>query len=205
MTSMLTKVMTTFYRRMVFLVYPLQEDPIPVLSSRLPVEIGTLDEEELEAYLRCRPRQDPATVRARFERGDRCFVCRYEGEIVDVGWTTTRRRIHVPYLRRDLQLAPGDVYCYDAFTRPSMRGHGLHMARNAFTGRHYRDEGCRRGVALVALENRTSWKTLQHAGLTNEGTYACLRLGPWQTHWKRSRNGTALPSLCVPEEAVNGS
>ena len=70
------KILTTFYRRMILFVYPLDK-PIPAFRAPLPVDIAILTERDLDVYRRFRPDQSVKEIRARLTRGDRCFACWY--------------------------------------------------------------------------------------------------------------------------------
>lgn len=187
------KVLTTFYRRMILFVYPL-DGTIPVLQSRLSVNITILTERDLEAYHKYRPDRSLKEIRARLTRGDQCFVCWYEDRIVDAGWVATGR-VYVPYLRRHLVLTPGDMYNYDAYTLPAFRGLNLFMARNSYVARYNQKERYLRSLALIAVENKASRNTLYRSGVRPIGLYSCLRFGPWQWEWNQAWGKEVLLSL----------
>jgi len=187
------KILTTFYRRMILFVYPL-DSTIPVLLPRLPVDIAILTERDLDAYNRYRPDQSMKEIRARLARGDRCFACWYDDRIVDAGWVATGR-VYIPYLRRRLILGSGDIYNYDAYTLPAYRGLGIFMARISYVGRYNQQEGYSRGLALVAVENKAPRVILYKSGVRPIGLYSCLRLGPWQWEWRLPWGKDALLSI----------
>jgi hypothetical protein len=197
-TLLWMKVVTTFYRRMALLSFTATDEPLPDLHAGVPVRFARLSDADRAKYLAFRSDQSAAEVGSRLARGDRCFVAWHGDGIVDAGWVSTDRHVHVPYLGRDLQLEPGDIYYYDTYTIPRLRGHGLYMARNWFAARELRAEGYRRGLALVAVENRVAIAVLQRAGLTLHGTYARLRLGVADLLWSRPSPGRRLPELLPP-------
>ena len=187
------KILTTFYRRMILFVYPLDKE-IPVLRSRLSVNFTILTERDLDAYHRFRPDQSRKEIRTRLDSGDRCFVCWYEDRIVDAGWVATGR-VYIPYLRQHLVLGPKDIYNYDAYTLPAYRGLGIYMARNSYVARYNQKEGYSRSIAMVAVENRAPKVILQRSGLRPIGLYNCLRFGPWQWEWQQQWGQEALLGL----------
>lgn len=75
------------------------------------------------------------------------------------------------------------------------------MARNAYVARCNQSEGFVRSVALVALENRASWKVLTRSGLETRGEYTYLRLGPLSRYQQHSDCGEELPPL-IPAKAM---
>ena len=198
------KVLTTAYRRMLCLVYPLQGRRIPVYNPQLEVEFRLLQAEDVDAYLRFRPHARRENIQRRLEQGHRCFASWHAGKIVDAGWTGTGD-VLVPYLERFVCLDPGDVYSYDAYTLPEFRGYGLYMARNSYTARRNQKEGCERSVALVAPENYTAWLILTRSGLETIGQYSFLRIPFRGMYWQRAVAGRTLPELGSPASAADGS
>ncbi len=193
MNMIAMRVMTTFYRRMILFVYPL-DGSIPVLRSRVSVNTVILTERDLDAYHRFRPDQSVKEIKSRLARGDRCFTYWHEGQIVDAGWVATGR-VYIPYLRRYLVLAQGDIYNYDAYTLPAYRGLGMYMARNSYVARYNQKEGYSRSLALVAVENKAPRVILSRSGLRPIGLYSCLRFGPWQLEWQQPWSEDDLLSL----------
>lgn len=188
------KVLTTAYRRMLCLVYPLQGRRIPVYNAQLEVEFRLLQPDEFGAYERFRPNMARKKIERRLEQGHRCFTSWHGEKVVDAGWTATGN-VAVPYLGRVLCLEPGDIYSYDAYTLPEYRGYGLYMARNSFTARANQKEGFKRSVALVAPENYTAWVILTRSGLETIGEYSFVRLPFHGIYWQRAVPGKALPQL----------
>ena len=200
-----TKIVTTFYRRMVLLTYELQGRRIPAFSSRIPVRYGTLTDADLGAYRRFRPKLGRRELEHRLRRGDRCFVVWHEGRIVHECWVTTAPTAYVAYLHREIRLEPGDAYYYGAYTDAGFRGLGLFTGCYSFIARTLQREGCRRSIALVAVENRRSVLVLERSGLTPGGLYACLRLGPWRRHRAWPFPGRTLPPLQRPRSEPAGA
>jgi len=199
------KIVTTFHRRMVLLTYELQARPIPTFTSPLPVRHAVLTDADGAAYRRFRPGADERELASRRARGDRCFVVWHERRIIHECWVTTAPRAYVPYLHRDLCLEPGDAYYYGAYTDASCRGRRLFTGCYSFIARTLQQEGWRRSVALVALENRRSVVVLERSGLTACGLYAALRLGPWHRHRARPYAGHTLLPLEPPASSIDGS
>lgn len=191
-----TKVLTTFFRRVIFAVRSL-EDPIPNLRSRLAVSITTLSTADLAAYLRFRPEQGLKKIRERLGRGHRCYASWYQGQIIDVTWVAVGRA-YFQYLRRDMLLKPQDVYVYDSFTSPAFRGQGLYQAKVAYVMRRCKEQGYSRNVAVYAVENRAVRKMLTRMGVRYVGTYHALKLGSWLTIWRSRDSDASLPRLVKP-------
>jgi GNAT superfamily N-acetyltransferase len=186
------KVMTTFYRRMVFVSRPI--DSIPDLKPRLPVIIRMITGEDLPAYREFSSFPSTDEIEARFERGHRCFAAFLDGRIVHAGWVATGR-VYVPYLRRDLILLPGDIYLYNHYTLPEYRGYGLAKARGVHVLRHYQNEGYTRSSGVIAAENRAGFGPVKPTGYRPIGIYSYLRLGLWQHYWQQAWTDEPIPAL----------
>ena len=193
------RVLTTAYRRMLFMAYPLEDIRIPVYNAGLDVSFGILEPGDLDAYLRFRPAASPREIEKRMLRGDRCFVSWHTEEIVDACWTATSN-VYVPYMRRLLHIPAGDVYSYDSFTAPSHRGRGIYMARNSFTARTHQSEGLDRSIALVAFENYSAWLILSRSGLRTLGAYHYLRTPVKGIYWETTEPGKSLPRMSAARE-----
>lgn len=192
------KVFTTFCRRMILLVRPL-DAPIPDHHPRLPVVIKMLTDEDLPAYRRFHPKQAESLMQARLTRGEQCFTAWHEGRIAHAARVATER-VYIPYLHHDLVLQPGDVYSHSSFTLPAYRGYGLSLARTVYAMHHYRQVGYRRMVVLVTVENTTGLHVVkQELGYQDIGLYGCMRFGLWQYSWQRMWGDEPLPMLTKAE------
>jgi GNAT superfamily N-acetyltransferase len=187
------KALTTFYRRMILMVRPL-DAVIPSFSPRLPVTFELVTERDLPAYERFRPGQGVTSMQGCLARGDKCFAAYHEGRIVAAVQVATGQ-VYVPYLRRRLILQPGDVYSYDSFTLPAYRGDGLAPARAVHVMRYHQQEGYQRMVCLIAVENKAGRQVMQKLGYQSLGLYSYLRVGLWQRHWQQAWGEEALLPL----------
>jgi hypothetical protein len=193
-SSIASRALTTVYRRMLCLIYPLQNRTIPIYRPQIDIDFRTLQSEEIGAYLRFRPTAVKEVLARRMAQGDRCHASWHEGEIVDACWIATGTA-YVQYLDRFIALERGDVYSYDAYTLPGFRGYGIFMARNSYTARRNQREGCQRSVALVAPENYASWLILARSGLETIGEYSVIRFPFGAIHRQRALPGRSLPAL----------
>jgi len=189
-TLLAIRALTTFYRRMILMVRPL-DATLPVISSQLPVTFEMVSERDLPAYERFRPEQGVTSIRGCLARGDRCFAAYYEGRIVHAVQVATGD-VYVPYLRRRLILQPGDVYSYDSFTLPGYRGYRLAPARAVYVMHYYQQEGYQRMVCLIARENTAGRHVMQKLGYQALGLYSYLRICPWQRYWQQAWSAEPL-------------
>jgi hypothetical protein len=182
---------TTVYRRVV-VGYRLPGDPIPTL--RAASMVTALDPDDIPAYLALRPDQSPRVVAQRLENGQRCLVTWEAGRLVDAAWLSSGPT-YVPYLEAEILLEPGELFVFDSFTSPRVRGIGHYQAKNARICQLAREEGVRRILAVVALENRAPLLITRRIGTRFLGLYHYVRLGPWRRDRSESWTGEALPEL----------
>lgn len=187
------KCLTFVYRRAVLVVRSL-DGPPPDFRPGVAVELAELGAEEIDEYRRLRPGQSPAEILGRLERGDRCFLSRVAGgTIAHAGWVAVGRG-PVPYLRAEISLEPGDLYVYDSYASPGLRGRGLAPAWHAHVCRLGQSQGMRRVAGIVAVENRPGRRVLAKLGYTPAGVYRLVRLGPWSIRSQRALGaGPVLP------------
>ena len=155
------------------------DQPLPDVHPRLPVRIGLLTAEDLEAYARFRPELDRAAIQLRWDGGHQCFAVWHEGAIVHAGWASTREA-RVEFLDCHLALEPGDVFQFDSHTAPRFRGRDLAGARVAWMARFFRAAGARRLLAVVWPGNPTAFRPLEKAGYRRVGSIRAVRLGPFR-------------------------
>jgi GNAT superfamily N-acetyltransferase len=167
------------YRRLYLLRRPLAE-PILDCPTTLPVEIGWLTLEEVQDYLVFRPDASGHDVTQQFLRGDRCLVARHEDRIVGAIWGSSER-IHMKRsLGRDLPLAAGEAYQFDAYTLPAVRGMGIAPAISVAWLRHLRDEACVDAILLTVPWNVAALRSHAKAGYRVAAVVRYVRLGPWR-------------------------
>lgn len=200
------RLLTTVYRRMLFLAYPLDEHEIPLYTARVDATYRILAPDDIPDYIRFRPETSAHDLAGRFASGHRCFASIVDGRIVDACWMATGFA-YVPYMGRYLALAPRDIYSYDSFTIPEYRACGIYMARNSYTARLNRTEGFARSVSLVAFENYGTWLILTRSGLETRGMYRYLRVPGAGVYRERGIGGEILLPLAAgrPATAAFGS
>jgi SAM-dependent methyltransferase/GNAT superfamily N-acetyltransferase len=186
----------TVYRRTVLVERPLHE-PIPRVSTSLPVTIGLLSETEINEYLNFRPETHPLEVRNRLEAGHLCFVARYEGRIVSAAWIATER-VWIDYLACEIRLAADEAYLYESFTSPESRGQNIPAVRATHEAQHFRDAGYRRLVAVIMPENTPALRHAEKAGWHPFGMMGYVKLGPWRWDFCRVKPNARPPGEPPP-------
>jgi len=192
--TVLMKVGTTFYRRMILVERDLVPLPaVPDLS--LPIEIGPLRfPEDSAALASFRPEQSSVSTLSRVEKGNLCFAVWHEGKIVHAGWVAVRRT-WVEYLNRDLLLGERDIFIFDSFTLQGYRRRHLANARSAVVSDYFSERGFRRSLGLVAVENKPGLAVPDSLGYRRIGLYASLGVGRWSRAWSRPLLGGEIPQL----------
>jgi SAM-dependent methyltransferase len=176
------------YRRALLRECVLDED-LPEVTPRIPLTIELLANDQVEEYNAARRPADCTAAARRLAAGDRCFVARHEGRIVGTRWAATGTAWSA-YLSRRLALAVDEVYMYDGFTAPDLRGRRIYSALACEMFRYYRRAGSRRALILVVPE-----RGLEHVppGYRTIGTLGYVKLGKWRYNFCRMQPGLRAP------------
>jgi len=166
------------YRRAVLVEHPLDAPPLSVTPS-VSVEIGLLNERDVDEYLRFRPDGSAADFRLRLQQGHICFAARHDARIVSAAWIAAGR-VWIDYLTCEIQLARDEAYLYESFTAPGFRGNNIPALRGAYEAQHFRDAGYRRLVAVIMPENKPGLRHAEKAGWNAFGVMGYVKLGPWR-------------------------
>jgi GNAT superfamily N-acetyltransferase len=159
------------YRRLELVELSL-EPPPAIRETPLALDYGFLSETEDEV------------ARTRLERGDRCFVASEAGTVVSSRWIAGGRAF-VEYLDTWLDLEPGEVFLSETYTVPALRGRGVSGAAGTRLAHALADEGCRRILAGVLMENHAGKRAYEKAGYEPVGRIGYVGLGPWRKHFRR--------------------
>jgi GNAT superfamily N-acetyltransferase len=164
------------YRRLYLLRRPLVE-PIGDCPTTLPVEIGWLTFEELPDYFAFRLDASRHDVTRQLLQGDRCLVARHEDRIIGAMWGSSTRANTTLLLGRDLALAAGEAYQFDAYTLPEVRGKGIAAALSVAWLRHLRDESCTAAIRMTFPWNVAALRSHAKAGYRVAAVVRGFRLG----------------------------
>jgi hypothetical protein len=175
----------TVYRHVVLIERDLRED-MPLLRSDPPIEVRRLRPADVSAYARSNPKS-PEELLRRMERGSRCHAAWHAGEIVSAAWWHPGEA-WIEDLDRRFLLRAEEVYLYDAWTVPRLRGRNITPARSVLTLRHLHEQGFLRAVAFVLPENRPIHRAaLEKVGWRRFGTAGFVRIGPAGIEFVRAR------------------
>jgi|GEM_PF-291249 len=171
------------YRRLFLLSRSLGE-PLPALRVSLPLAMDWLAPDEVPEYLALRPTASAGSVAQRMGRGNRCLAARSGGRLVGVMWVCTGRAL-IEYLDRELPLAAGDVYLFDAYTDPASRGQAIAPALSAELLRRFQEAGCQRAVRATLPENVAALRAHAKAGFQPYAVIGRVKLGGWRRDFLR--------------------
>ncbi|HKZ05965.1 MAG TPA: GNAT family protein [Methylomirabilota bacterium] len=166
------------YRRVIVMERVLLGD-LPLPASRLAVRVAQLLAEDLPRLVMLRREPGAAVLERRLARGHRCFAAWHEDRIVHAGWAAPHAA-WIDFLEWEIPLGAGDVYQYDSFTAPDVRGLGVAALRVAWMARHFQAEGARRLLAVVWPGNPGAFRPLERVGYRRRGSIRAFRLGPWR-------------------------
>lgn len=183
----------TFYRRAI-LIERFSDEPLEQVAARVPLVFGFLDETQIDDYLRLRPDAKRDEILRRLREGQWCLTARSGGQLVYAGWSAVGRA-RIDYLDREIQLAPDEMYVFEAFTAPDFRGANIPPAASAFRLRYFGNLGYRRFIAIVVPENWRALRSFRKAGYRVGGTMGFVRIGAWRRDFSRLNSPRDLGNL----------
>jgi ribosomal protein S18 acetylase RimI-like enzyme len=146
-------------------------------STDVPMRVRRLRHRDIPAYLELRPDQSEEEVLKRFESGHFSYVTWTEGRISSAVWQQDGP-VWIPEVDYLLPLGTKEVYSYDSFTAPELRGRNVAPARGAQTTRLLRACGYRTIIGFVLPENRAAFRQPEKLGFKRSGRIGYLQLGP---------------------------
>jgi len=199
----------TIYRKMLLMEH-LLEEPLCACHAQFPFSSRWLRPDEAERYASFHQELTEEEVRRRLSAGDRCFIGEMDGRIVHGFWLgTSNARIN--FLNLDLPLKSGELYLYQSFTPPEMRGRSFATATRASALEIVRREGFRRILCCIQLDRAIAYPPPLRTGFTPSALISSVRFGPrrWVFHrptrrlpfFARHLSGKRTPRA-VPSEAV---
>lgn len=148
---------------------------------------------------------DTVAFYRRFEKGNCCFVAELHGQPVFYTWVLLNQREAPVYLpgQTDMHvqvtLPSGWAYLWDAWTKESCRGRGIHPSATRLLWASLSVRGCTGFVALVNVNNTSSMRAFAKGGfrrcaiLTHLCLFGCdLMLGRYAVDKEHGRRGVAV-------------
>jgi ribosomal protein S18 acetylase RimI-like enzyme len=156
-------------------------------STDVSIQVRRLRRSDVPAYLDLRTDQSEEEVVRRLDNGHFAYVTWTEGRISSAVWYQDGP-VWIPDVDHLLTLGPREVYSYDSFTSPDLRGRGIAPARGVQTMRLMRAAGYRSVIGFVLPENRAGFRQPEKLGLKRTGRIGYLQLGPVRLQY--SQRGT---------------
>lgn len=171
------------YRRFLLYERRLDERIVPV-SARMPLVFEALHASALDEYLRVHPLIPRPQLEQRLARGDECYVARTHGRIAALTWISRDahffRSIGCRYV-----LPATEVYLYDSFTDPRLRGHGIAPALGVWVLERLRQAGVTRIVLAIVPENAANRRARAKTGFRPFMRIDYVRFRGRRRHWHR--------------------
>jgi GNAT superfamily N-acetyltransferase len=172
------------YRRFLLFERRLDEPIVPV-AARVPLVFEAFRPVMLEEYRRVHPLIARPQLEERLARGDECYVARAEGRIAAISWISRDahffRSIGCRYA-----LPPSEVYLYDSFTDPSLRGRGIAPALGVWVLERLRRRGVTRMVLAIVPENAANRRARAKTGFRPFMRIDYVRFAGRRWHWHRA-------------------
>jgi hypothetical protein len=150
----------------------------------VPLKVRRLQRKDVAAYVAFREKQTAQEVVRRLDEGSFCFVTWTGDRISSAIWFQTGR-VWIPELDRHLLVDPDQIYGYDSWTAPDLRGHNIPAVRGKQTTRLLRAAGYKRLIGYVLPENPAAFRPVEKVGMRRRGTVGYVQLGPLRLEFSR--------------------
>ena len=179
------------YRRMLLMEHLLEKPPF---ACQKPSSFGScwLCPDASARYASFHQELTEEEICRRLSTGDRCFVGEVDGRIVHGSWFASSNA-RICFLDLELPLEPGELYLYQSFTPPEMRGRGFATATLASALEMVRKEGFRRVVCCIQLDRAIAYPPPLRTGFVPSALISSVWLGPGR--WVFHRPTHRLPSF----------
>lgn len=172
------------YRR--FLLYERRlDEPITPVVARVPLVFAAFQPAAFADYLRVHPLISRSRLEERLARGDECYVARVDGRIAALTWISRDahffRSIGCRY-----ELPASEVYLFDSFTDPALRGRGIAPALGVWVLERLRQAGVTRIVLAIVPENAANRRARAKTGFRPFMRIDYVRIGSRRWHWHRA-------------------
>ena len=115
-------------------------EPFPDLPLPADLTVRHLTPDDAAAYATFRPEHGRGEYERRLAEGHWCFAAWRGAEIVSAAWAVARRG-WIEYLELGIQLGPHEVYSYDLYTVPELRGRRITPPTRVPHLRYLREQG----------------------------------------------------------------
>lgn len=148
-------------------------------TCEVPIEFRWLTPGDVDAYVQSRSAQmaasDPTDALKRLALGHRCSTAWSDGRIVSSAWGVPGRAC-IDELQLCFDLASDEIYWYDSYTDPALRGRNVSGARSVPTRQESMREGLRYACATISPENRASIRASTKVGWEMRGSIGYVQM-----------------------------
>lgn len=179
------KTMARLFRRYLcsrveVLFYQAQEETGAAAEPGEPIHENLTLGEIAELALRYPELLDAARLREaprRLKQGDRPWVARCDGELVQLSWTGTRDHLRDPEAKTAIRIPVGSpvMMIYESWTPPSFRGHGACSSALRHLAAEARKEGLDTWICCQGRDTRHLHE-IEQAGFKRRVQILCWRL-----------------------------
>ncbi|MCP4538078.1 MAG: GNAT family N-acetyltransferase [Chloroflexi bacterium] len=138
------------------------DDPLPSIEPAQPFTLRMATLDDLERFQKIAPPSDVATFANYLACGRACCLAMHGDNIAAYCWGGDQVDIYLDDLEMHLQ--PGDVYFNTGYTVPDYRRRGLLTVVYIRLFQHFQDQGCRRAVTIVQVDNLASQGLVRKVG-----------------------------------------
>lgn len=121
-------------------------------------------------------------LRARLERGDRCYYIERNGELLHFSWAQYSGSHHLLPAGQDIDIERQQVCIYHCYTSPEARGRGLYPAALQRIIEESSAIGCHLAWIYTTDDNVASKRGIQKSGFVWVCTVRAIRIGRFH-HW----------------------
>jgi len=162
--------------------------PVQEWRPRVPISIGLLEADDVDAYLAFRPGTARDEILGRLRDGQVGIVVRHEGRMVNAIWVALRKA-RIASLDLELELGPDEGFVYDSYTEPAYRGQNIAPARGMLMFSHCRTIGLRRLLAVILPGDQSASRSKEKTGWRRIGVVGVFRIGPFRRPFGHVRHG----------------
>jgi hypothetical protein len=163
-------------------------EPFPAFPLPADLTVRLLTPDDAAAYAAFRPEHGRGECDRRLAEGHWCFATWRGAEIVSAAWGVSGRA-WIEYLELSVQLGTDEVYSYDLYTVPELRGRRITSATRVPYFRYLREQGYRRGLATLGPLNRSAASMQNAIGYRPIGWIGYVGVGPWRRTFCRMMPG----------------
>lgn len=145
------------------LFYEHKLDIIPVIESRIPVELSLLDEKNISRISEVK-KTSLNTLKERLGNGDKCFVTEESGRLASYHWVQSRGEHYVQQTGKLEKIMKGEAVIYHVRVHNDFKGHRINSHVYSKILEYCKDRGYSRVWIYTNRNNISNRKGLENLG-----------------------------------------